>query len=55
MRRRIQSPRFTGLVRSGADVVVSTAPSRSAPPRSNAFAPSTFSAAPVDFTLALMP
>ena len=40
-RRRIQSPRLTGLVRSGADVVVSTAPSRSAPPRSNARAPST--------------
>ena len=42
MRRRIQSPRLTGLVRSGADVVVSTVPRRSAPPRSNFDTPSTF-------------
>ncbi len=34
-----QSPRLTGLVRSGADVVVKTEPRRRAPPRSNAFAP----------------
>ena len=32
-RRSTQSPRLTGLVRSGADVAVSTAPSRSTPPR----------------------
>ena len=43
MRRSTQSPRLTGLVRSGADVVVSTDPRRSAPPRLNAFAPSTLS------------
>ena len=42
-RRRTQSPRFTGLVRSGAEVAVSTAPRRSRPPRWNAFAPSTSS------------
>ena len=42
-RRRTQSPRFTGLVRSGADVAVSTAPRRSKPPRWNSFAPSTSS------------
>ena len=30
---RIHLPRFTGLVRSGAEVAVNTAPSRSRPPR----------------------
>jgi hypothetical protein len=43
MRLKIQLPRLTGLVRSGADVVVNTAPRRSAPPRFTAFAPSTSS------------
>ena len=33
-RRRIQSPRLTGLVRSGAEVVVSTAPNDNSPPGS---------------------
>ena len=49
-RRSTQSPRFTGLVRSGADVVVSTEPRRSAPPRLNASAPSTFTSASADGT-----
>ena len=43
IRLKTQSPRLTGLVRNGADVVVSTDPSRRAPPRLKAFAPSTFS------------
>ena len=40
-RRRTQSPRLTALVRSGADVTASTAPSRSKPPRWNLLTPST--------------
>ena len=40
MRRSTQSPRFTGLVRSGAEVAVRIAPRRSRPPRWNASAPS---------------
>jgi hypothetical protein len=50
MRRSTQSPRFTGLVRSGAEVTVRIDPSRKAPPRPRALAPSTFTTAPVDFT-----
>src|SRR5690242_17106955 len=33
MRRRTQSPRLTGLVRSGAEVTVRTAPRPNRPPR----------------------
>ena len=55
MRRKSQSPRLTGLVRSGADVVVNTEPSRSAPPRLKAFAPSIFMTASFDFTSVSIP
>ncbi len=55
MRRSTQSPRFTGLVRSGAEVVVRTAPRRSSAAAFEGVGASTFSAAPVDLTSCLMP